>query len=64
MVKLILWLIFRNHVHNEMACMKKCDLMQKCFLHYSVELTMILKDFVTTISMFESGENHGMLKIK
>lgn len=64
MVKLILWLIFRNQVRNEMACMEKCDFMQKCFLHYTVKLTLILKDFVGTISMFENGENHRMLKIK
>lgn len=63
MLKLILWLIFRNHVHNEMACMKNCDLMKKCFLHSSVELTLILKEFVATISMFECGENNGMLKL-
>lgn len=35
----------------------------KVFFILSVELTFILKDFVAMISMFESGENHGMLKI-
>lgn len=64
MVKLILSLIFRSQVHNEMACMKKRDLMQKCFLHSSVALTLILKDSVATIAVFESVGNYRMLKIK